>query len=98
MKRIISIACTFMLVVSAMAQTELELKKKELEAAEAQLKAAQTSVETLKKSIEKLMPIPAWKTGGFGALNFNQVGFSNWAAGGARCHFCYLFRKCLCQL
>jgi predicted translin family RNA/ssDNA-binding protein len=57
MKRIISIACTFMLVVSAMAQTELELKKKELEAAEAQLKAAQTSVETLKKSIEKLTPI-----------------------------------------
>jgi hypothetical protein len=82
MKRIISMACTFMLLGSVMAQTELELKKKELEAAEAQLKAAQTSVETLKKSIEKLTPDPAWKTGGFGALNFNQVGFSNWAAGG----------------
>lgn len=77
---------TFSLLVlfsnGIMAQTELEQKKKELEAAEAQLKAAQAAVDALKKSVDKLTPVPVWKTGGFGALNFNQVGFSNWAAGG----------------
>lgn len=64
------------------AQSELLLKLKELEAAENQLKSAQSAVDDLKKSIEKLTPVPVWKIGGFAALNFNQVGFSNWAAGG----------------
>ena len=65
-----------------LAQTELEIKKKSLEEASEALKKAQANVDALKGEIAKLTPIPAWKHGGFAALNFNQVSFTNWAAGG----------------
>ncbi len=69
-------------MIPLMAQTELETKKAELEKAEAELKKVQSEVDALKKAVEKLTPQDKWKFGGFSALNFNQVGFNNWAAGG----------------
>jgi hypothetical protein len=66
----------------AYAQTDLEKKQKALDEANIQLKTAQANVDALKGDIAKLTPIPAWEKGGFAALNFNQVSFTNWAAGG----------------
>ncbi len=66
----------------AFAQTDLEKKQKALDEANSQLKTAQANVDAIKAELEKLTPVPAWKTGGFASLNFNQVSFTNWAAGG----------------
>jgi hypothetical protein len=63
-------------------QPDLEKKKKELEHADEKLKQAQTFVDSLKAQIERLTPVPDWTTGGYGAINFNQAAFTNWAAGG----------------
>ena len=83
MKNLALLCIIFMGALFSSAQQDtLELKKKELERADENLKQAQLIVDSLKTLVEKLSPVPAWKTGGFGALNFNQVRFTNWAAGG----------------
>jgi hypothetical protein len=46
---------------------------------------AEYRANELKARIEKLSPPPLinpWKTGGFMAVNFNQMNFDNWAGGG----------------
>jgi len=61
---------------------KIDSLKLDLKSAEAQKKEAEAKIKGLKESIDKLMPFIAWKKGGFGAVNFNQMGFTNWAAGG----------------
>ena len=56
--------------------------KAELSKSEAIKAEAEGKITSLKTQIDKLMPIVAWKHGGFAAINFNQMSFSNWAAGG----------------
>lgn len=74
------------LFVNANAQvndtTGLAAKKKELADAEATLKKAQAAVDQLKSEVGKLKPITKWTTGGFQAVNFNQVSLTNWSKGG----------------
>ncbi len=54
-----------------------ELKKLELLKSDVEGK-----IKNVKSEIEKTAPFIPWKKGGFGAINFNQMGFTNWAAGG----------------
>lgn len=82
MKKILLLTGFLAFTAIAFAQTDLENKQKALEEANAQLKVAQSNVDVIKGEIAKLTPIPAWKKGGFASLNFNQVSFTNWAAGG----------------
>ncbi len=39
-------------------------------------------IETLESELNALKPVKKWKFGAFGALNFNQAAFVNWAPGG----------------
>ena len=39
-------------------------------------------MKSIEQEITKLTPPEYWKKGGFGALNFNSLGLTNWAAGG----------------
>ena len=61
---------------------ELQLKKQELENAKSSLTDAQKRVKTIEQEIAQLTPPVYWQKGGFGALNFNSLGLTNWAAGG----------------
>lgn len=61
---------------------ELQLKKQELENAKSSLTEAQKRVKTIEQEIAQLTPPVYWEKGGFGALNFNSLGLTNWAAGG----------------
>jgi len=61
---------------------ELQLKKQELENAKSSLIDAQKRVKTIEQEIAQLTPPVYWQKGGFGALNFNSLGLTNWAAGG----------------
>ncbi|MFM9945015.1 MAG: DUF3078 domain-containing protein, partial [Bacteroidia bacterium] len=61
---------------------EIDSLQKELKNAETLKTEAEGKIKTLNESIEKLKPFLAWKKGGFAAINFNQMGFTNWAAGG----------------
>lgn len=61
---------------------DLETKQKELTEAEANFDAAKAKVTALTAEVAALKPPVYWKKGGFGALNFNSLGLTNWAAGG----------------
>ena len=61
---------------------ELQLKKQEVENAKSSLTDAQKRVKTIEQEIAQLTPPVYWQKGGFGALNFNSLGLTNWAAGG----------------
>ncbi|MDG2454535.1 MAG: DUF3078 domain-containing protein [Bacteroidia bacterium] len=66
----------------ANAQTELERAKKSLEAARESLATQQALVDAAALQVAALTPPQFWEKGGFGALNFNSLGLTNWAAGG----------------
>lgn len=66
----------------ANAQTELDLAKKSFDAAKKSLAAQQSLVDAAAARVTALTPPVFWKKGGFGALNFNSLGLTNWAAGG----------------
>lgn len=58
-------------------------------AKKAELKKVELGMDSLAKvkaqiegTINSLQPLQKWKTGGFQAINFNQVGLSNWSKGG----------------
>ncbi|MDB9881944.1 DUF3078 domain-containing protein [Bacteroidia bacterium] len=69
--------------ISAIAQNNtLETKTKELATAKASMEAAKAKVDALSADVASLTPPIIWKKGGFGALNFNSLGLTNWAAGG----------------
>lgn len=68
--------------VSKTDSLKLDSLKAELKYAETLKADAEGKIKILNSSIEKLMPFVAWKKGGFGAINFNQMSFTNWAAGG----------------
>jgi len=70
--------------LQSIAQNEeaIATKKAELTKAQEDLAAAQKSVDDIKAQIKALQPIVKWKTGGFQAVNFNQVGLTNWSKGG----------------
>ncbi|MBR9861412.1 DUF3078 domain-containing protein [bacterium] len=63
--------------IDTLAQKQAELKK---------VKAQKDSINLVIKNIEgqiaALKPPVYWKKGGFTSINFNSVGFENWAAGG----------------
>lgn len=61
---------------------KLEIKKQELENAKSSLAETQKRIKAIEQEITQLTPPVHWKKGGFGALNFNSLGLSNWAAGG----------------
>lgn len=66
----------------ANAQTELEQAKANLAAAKVKLAEQQANVDAAAANVATLTPPVYWKKGGFGALNFNSLGLTNWAAGG----------------
>ena len=66
----------------ANAQTELDLAKKSFDAAKKSLAAQQSLVDAAAARVTALTPPVFWEKGGFGALNFNSLGLTNWAAGG----------------
>ena len=61
---------------------ELDAKQKELEKLQQDLKVTQEAISKVESEITALKPPVYWKKGGFTALNFNTIGFNNWAAGG----------------
>lgn len=69
-------------VVLAQGTNTLDSLKLELGKAENLKTQAEASVNKLKAEIEKNTPLVPWKKGGFMAVNFNQMSFNNWAAGG----------------
>ncbi len=82
MKKYLAIAAIVWANVIFAQTTKMDSLKLELKNAEAIKAEADGKIKVLNLSIEKLMPFEAWKKGGFGAINFNQMGFTNWAAGG----------------
>jgi len=60
----------------------LDSLKLELKKAETLKSDAEGVIKNLTTEIEKRTPIVPWKRGGFLAINFNQMSFDNWAAGG----------------
>jgi hypothetical protein len=83
MKNLLTSLLLFGFIVNTFAQNNaLELKKQELENAKSSLVNAQNKVKSIEQEITKLTPPEYWKKGGFGALNFNSLGLTNWAAGG----------------
>lgn len=82
MKKYLAIAAIVWANVLFAQTTKMDSLKLELKNTEAINTEAEGKIKALNSSIEKLMPFAAWKKGGFGAVNFNQMGFTNWAAGG----------------
>ena len=82
MKKYLAIAAIVWANVLFAQTTKMDSLKLELKNTEAINTEAEGKIKALNSSIEKLMPFVAWKKGGFGAVNFNQMGFTNWAAGG----------------
>jgi hypothetical protein len=62
--------------------SKIDSLKNELLKMETKKAEAESKINELNASIDKLKPIIIWKKGGFAAINFNQMGFNNWAAGG----------------
>ncbi len=62
--------------------SQIDSLKAELKNAETLKSETEAKIKALNSSITKLSPFIAWKKGGFGAINFNQMSFTNWAAGG----------------
>ena len=81
MKKTLTLLLAIAISSMAIGQT-LDTKTKELAAAKAELVAAQSKVDGINSEITALTPPVLWKKGGFGALNFNSLGLTNWAAGG----------------
>lgn len=82
MKQNFLLVAALLLGSNLFAQTEIEKVKSSLATAETELAAVQARINTLKSELNKLNPPPIWNKGGFASLNFNQVSFTNWAAGG----------------
>jgi len=73
------------LITSAQVNPTLDSLKSEFHRIDSIKLDAETRANDLKARIEKLLPPPIikpWKTGGFMAVNFNQMNFNNWAGGG----------------
>ena len=83
MKKLLFAALILLFTYFSFSQSsKLDSLKAELKNAETLKTETEGKIKTLKGDIEKLLPFIAWKKGGFGAINFNQMGFTNWAAGG----------------
>ena len=82
MKKYLAIAAIVWANVLFAQTTKMDSLKLELKNVEITKAEVEGKIKALNSSIEKLMPFVAWKKGGFGAVNFNQMGFTNWAAGG----------------
>ncbi|NUM32723.1 MAG: DUF3078 domain-containing protein [Bacteroidetes bacterium] len=61
---------------------KIDSLKRELKAAEEIKKNADKNVSDINSQINDLLPKVYLTKGGFAALNFNQMSFTNWAAGG----------------
>lgn len=82
MKKYLAIAAIVWANVLFAQTTKMDSLKLELKNTEAINTEAEGKIKALNSSIEKLMPFVAWKKGGLASVNFNQMGFTNWAAGG----------------
>ena len=83
MKHLLTLLIIIGFIANAFSQNDaLQLKKQELENAKSSLVNAQNRVKSIEQEIAKLTPSEYWEKGGFGALNFNSLGLTNWAAGG----------------
>ena len=83
MKHLLTLLIIIGFIANAFSQNDaLQLKKQELENAKSSLTEAQKRVKTIEQEIIQLTPPVYWQKGGFGALNFNSLGLTNWAAGG----------------
>lgn len=82
MKNLITGLILTLTVMQAFAQNTLTQKQQELEKAKTSLKTAQEKIKTIENEIAQLTPPVYWQKGRFGALNFNSLGLTNWAAGG----------------
>jgi hypothetical protein len=83
MRKIILLA-VIAISANSFAQNEAQIaaKKIELTSAQAELAAAQAKIDAINGQIKSLQPIQKWDQGGFQAVNFNQVGLTNWSKGG----------------
>jgi hypothetical protein len=84
MKKSLLVAIGVVFTLSSYAQTELEEQKKKLKEAQAEKDKIEAQIKAIKGNIQALTPPVIWKKGGFGSVNFNQVGLNNWAAGGVQ--------------
>lgn len=66
----------------ANAQVNLEEAQEQLTEAKAKLQVQKDAVKAAEQTVAGLTPPQYWSKGGFGALNFNSLGLTNWAAGG----------------
>lgn len=84
MKRILSLVALVAISFSSFAQNEAAIAAKTQEIKDLQKSIAelQTKVKATQAEITALKPVVYWKTGGFQAINFNQVGLQNWSKGG----------------
>ena len=83
MKHLLTLLIIIGFIANVFSQNDaLQLKKQELENAKSSLTEAQKRVKTIEHEIIQLTPPVYWQKGGFGALNFNSLGLTNWAAGG----------------
>ena len=81
MKKTITLLALVLMGTGVFAQT-LEAAKASLEKAKTELKNQEAAVKAAEAQVASLTPPVYWKKGGFGALNFNSLGLTNWAAGG----------------
>ncbi|MFY0644194.1 MAG: DUF3078 domain-containing protein [Bacteroidia bacterium] len=85
MKKLVVLCLAICQVTVLFAQDgELDSKQKELEKLQQDLKVTQEAITKVESEITALKPPVYWKKGGFSALNFNTIGFNNWAAGGVQ--------------
>lgn len=84
MKKSLLIVLSVLCSISAFSQTELEEQKKKLQEAQTEKEILEAKIKALKGNIQTLTPPVIWSKGGFGSVNFNQVGLTNWAAGGVQ--------------
>jgi hypothetical protein len=82
MKKTITLFVMLTFSTATYAQTALETKTKELADAQAAVAAAKAKADGIAKEVAALTLPVCWTKGGFGALNFNSLGLTNWAAGG----------------
>jgi hypothetical protein len=84
MKKILGLLVITALSFSSFAQNEaaIEAKSQELKDLEKSIADLQALANATKAEIKAMEPIVKWKTGGFQAVNFNQVGLQNWSKGG----------------
>lgn len=73
---------TVSLVAHAQNEAAIAAKQEQMAAVKAQLDSLQKLANGIDAEIKALLPVEKWKTGGFQAVNFNQVGLTNWSKGG----------------